>query len=191
MRTPLNISREEVEPFVDEYIREDDQKIREAIARIERRSKSKKRRIQELDELRSIYRACGCCPTALDLLEQQMVTWGRVEHSENAILVTHCDEEMKRLQVDPTKGEWDEGDRRSLGLSHAYAEARYALRFQSISDAILTLASRRRELMEMQRTCNEYDRQKLLGEAEGLQSLIEQLQQQHFPISTVAVVLSD
>ena len=168
---------------------EDEQKIephvREAIARVESRSKSKKRRIQDLDYLWRMYRACGCWPTALDLIEEQMVTWGRVEHSENAALVTHCDEETKRLQVDPAKAEWDEGDRRTLGLSHAYAQARYALRFQSIPDAILTLASRRQELMEMQSTCNEYDRQKLLGEAEGLQALIGQLQQQHFPISMV------
>ena len=191
MRTPLNISSEEIAPFVEEYTNEvrrirrasltdldpeDDQKIREAITRIERRSKSKKRRIQDLDELRSIYRACGCLPTVLSLLEQQMVTWGRVEHRENVALMTYYDEEMQRLQVDPTKGEWDEGDRRMLGFSHAYAEARYALRFLSRASAIVTLESRRQALMERQSACNNYDRQKYLGETEGLQAIISQLQ---------------
>ena len=149
------------------------------------RSKSKKRRIQDLDELRSIYKACGCWPTVLSLLEEQMVTWGRVEHRENVALMTHYDEEIKRLQVDPAKAEWDEADRRTFGTSAAYAEARYVLRFQSRASAILTLLSRRQELMEMQNTCNEYDRHKILGEAEGLHALIGQLQQQHVPISRI------
>src|SRR5579859_6449170 len=56
-----------------------------------------------------------------------MVTWGRIEHRENVALMTHYDEEIKRLQVDPAKGEWNEADRRMLGLSRGFL-LRHAMR---------------------------------------------------------------
>src|SRR5215472_13315694 len=97
-----------------EYEQQIQQRAREAIARIEQRHQSQKWRIQDLDELRATYRACGCWQAGIDRLEQQMVTWGRVEHRENAALVMHYDQEIRRNQADTTKEDWDERDRRIL-----------------------------------------------------------------------------
>jgi len=163
-----------------EYEQKIQQRAREAIVRIEQRYKSQQLRIQELEWLRSLYKCFGCWQAAMDLVETQMVTWGRVEHSENAALVTHYDEEIRQNSPLWTKGDWDETDRHVLGLSLACAEARYAVRFLSIPDAILMLEARRQELSERQAEYNEYDRQKALGEADGLRDIISQLQQRSY-----------
>src|SRR6516164_7522214 len=97
-----------------EYEQKIQQSARDAIARIERRPISTKRRIQDLDDLRATYRACGCWQAGIDLLEQQMVLWGRVEHDENAALVAHYGQEIRRHQADTSKEDWDEMDRRTL-----------------------------------------------------------------------------
>jgi len=160
-----------------EYERTIQKNAREVIARIERRSTSKKYRIRELDYMRRLYKSLGLWQAAMDLVEEQMVIWGRVEHEEHAALVAHYHEEIRKHTVPSTKGEWDEADLRTLGLSLAYAEARYAFRFHSRVDAIAHLEARIQEIMEWQKEFQERERLRVLTEAECLREIISQFQQ--------------
>src|SRR5436853_7744027 len=76
-----------------------------------KRYRSNKHRIQELDYWRNLYQSCGNWQTAIDLLEAQMIAWGRVERAENAALYDHYTAEMNRYYVDDHKEEWDDEDR--------------------------------------------------------------------------------
>ncbi len=147
----------------------------EYIASIARRCASQKRRIKELDYFRGVYQSFGDWQTAIDVLEEQMVAWGRITRSENAELCQQYDEEMKKIHIDPSKEEWDETDFRILGLSKAYADARYALRFMDRGTAIGYLMRREQEIRERLLEASAADIEKGRGRADGLLSIVKEI----------------
>ena len=115
------------------------QRAEAAIALTAKRYASKKRRIQELDYYRDLYQSFGNWQIAIDLLEEQMIAWGRVERVENKTLYDAYTEEMKHHWVDDQKQVWDDEDYQSSSYFRAYARARYAIRFMTIVDALVYL----------------------------------------------------
>jgi hypothetical protein len=159
----------------EEAQKEQRESAQKYIASVARRCASQKRRIEELDYFRGVYQSFGDWQTAIDILEEQMVAWGRVTRSENAELCQQYDEEMKKIRIDPTKEEWDETDFRVLGLSNAYADARYALRFMDRVTAIDYLEQKEQKRRKRNLDPSTPDAKKNRGYADGMLSIIEQL----------------
>ena len=143
------------------------------------RYSSNERRIQELDYWRSFYQAFGEWQTAIDMLEAQMIAWGRVERAENATLYGHYTEEMNRYWVDGHKEEWDDEDCQKRGYFLAYARARYAVRFLSVADALVYLEQDLQNTKVSREThkevINKENRLNGDGYIDGIQLVIEQL----------------
>jgi len=156
------------------------QQAQMAIDRIAQHYVSNEHRLQELDYERNIYQSFGW-QTAIDLLETQMITWGRMERAENATLYDYYTKEMNRYAVDECKEAWENEDRQKHGYSLAYARARYAIRFRSIADALVYLKQeqqdKRKSIVTYSTSNNDYDKQKGEAYIERLQLIIDQMEQ--------------
>jgi hypothetical protein len=118
----------------------------QTITRVAEQYVSMERRLQELEWHRGLYQAYGW-QSAIDVLDEQMVAWGRSEQMSNAELWKQYDEELKKRVV-PDKGEWDEEDLRLCGEAWAYSEARYAVRFLPLIEAREYLSKRRQSILD-------------------------------------------
>ena len=156
------------------------QQAQTAIDRIAQRYVSNEHRIQELDYERNINQSFGW-QTAIDLLETQMVAWGRAERDENATLYDHYTTEMNRYTVDEHKEAWEDKDRQNYEYSLAYARARYAIRFRSMADALVylqqELQDKRKAMWTYHTSNNDHDKQKGDAYIERLQLIIDQMKQ--------------
>lgn len=129
------------------YQEQQKQQAQDVITNITQRYSENKKRLKELDWHRTIYQAFGDWQTAIDVLEEQMITWGRKEEVSNTELFEQYDAELKQRTVPHDKEEWDEKDYQSRGSAAAYSEARYAVRFLEVMAAITYLRKRRESLL--------------------------------------------
>jgi len=129
------------------YQQELKQMARAAIARIAKQYKSRKHRLSDLDEQHRIYHACGW-QAAIDVIEEQMIVWGRKEQERTRELFILYDAELKKRVVPHDDEEWDDRVVQLYGAAKAYSEARYAVRFLDVVKAIDYLSTRREALLD-------------------------------------------
>lgn len=154
------------------------QLVCEAIAKVEQRYRSGKRRIAELERRRTMFKSYGPWLCAVELLEDQMAIWGLTVHPEHTTLCQDYTQAIEDLSHPlDLKSEWTDLDRYIYGRSRAYVEARYILRFHSLPDSLTKLAQYWSELNEALDGECEYDRQKSRGEMDEILVIIAQLEQ--------------
>jgi hypothetical protein len=159
------------------YQHEQRERASQTIARVATQYKSQSHRIAELEWWRSIYQAYGDWQTAIDLLEEQMVAWGRKEHVENRELIEEFGQLLRQKSVAHTKGEWDEEDYTILGKARVYSEARYVVLFLPLDQAISTLEQTCQNILdELEGSeCSKADALKLKATAAELSRVIDHL----------------
>ena len=145
-----------------------------AIARVEKRTKIAEGRIRELEWERSIYQAFGAWQTAIDLMEEQMIAWGRKEQEGGKQFLQHFAALLSEQTVLSSDSEWTVQDYSTLGKAHAYSEARYAVRFLTMQQAYSYLEQKRFSALEGRNapTCSKYDALKLKAMEDELAHII-------------------
>ena len=154
------------------------QLVREAIAKVEQRYRSGKRRIAELERRRTMFKSYGPWLPAVELLEDQMAIWGLTAHPEHTTLGLDYTQAIEDLSHPlDLKEEWTDLDRYIYGRSRAYVQARYILRFHTLPESLALLSQYWSELNSALDGECEYDRQKSRGEMDEILTIIEQLKQ--------------
>ena len=110
----------------------------DAIATTAKRSQSRQRRLELLGYRRDDFQFLDW-QIAIDLVEAQMIAWGRVEHTENMGLYASYTQEMNHYRVDVPQAERRDEDYQRHGHFRAYALARYTIRFMTLADALAHL----------------------------------------------------
>ncbi len=163
------------------YQNKQQQKAQQTIIWVAKRYSSSVHCVEELEWWRSIYQAFGNWQTAIDLLEEQMIAWGRKEQEENRELVEQFEQLLRQNSVASTKAEWDEDDYTVRGKARAHSEVRYAVRFWPLAEAIDALEQTCQAIMKVLggTFCSEPDRLKGRGAAAELKSVLDNLGTYH------------
>ncbi len=146
------------------YQREQCESARQTIARAAGRYLSPTHRLAELEWWRSVYQAFGDWQIAIDLLKEK----GGLLEQFNLVL--------QQSTVTHTKGVWDEEDYAVHGKARAYSEARYAVRFLPVTQAIRALECIRQIILDTPESdCSETEVMKLKATATELGNVIDLL----------------